>query len=134
MKRLILTIIFATLAVPGYSQTLSYELNISGAASSVYPFTSVQCNQSTLPGSSGTINPRYLVWDDPSNSNRYCVHDTGAGTGPLFALPIGDYSANLVAINSTPTAVLRSEPSNTATFSRLTPPAVRTGFRVRGVL
>lgn len=113
----------------------NYELNITGAASSTYGFlaSAVNCNVTVEPGSVGNINPRYLVWDDPVNAGRICVHDTGANTGPLFALPIGDYSANLVAVVSTASNSVRSNPSNSVSFSRLTPPAVRTGFRVRGV-
>ncbi len=112
----------------------NFELTMVGATTTTYGFlrSQTQCNQAAEPGVGGTINPRYLVWNDPDNAGRICFHDTGNGTGPLFALPIGDYTGNLVAIASTGTSSLRSGPSNTVSFSRLTPPAVRTGFHVRG--
>lgn len=125
------------ISVNAYAQTptpTNYELNITGASSSTYGFlaTAVTCNVATDPGGVGNVNPRYLIWDDPTNAGRLCVHDTGANTGALFALPIGDYTANLVAVVSTGTNSVRSAPSNTASFSRLVQPAARTGFRVRG--
>lgn len=135
MKRFILTLTFLLLAVSALAQQPNeYRLNIVGASSSTYTFASstVTCNLSADPGSPGVINPRYLVWDDPVNSGRACSHDTGANTGPLFALPIGDYTATLVAVVSTPTNTLQSPPSNPVNFSRLVQPAARTGFRVRG--
>lgn len=136
MRKLILA--FALLVpVSVYAQTpppaTSYELAITGASSSTYSFNAntVTCN-SPEPGTSGTVNPRFLVWTDELNAGRVCFHDTGANTGPLFALPIGDYSVVLTAINTTGTVVARSNPSNTATFTRLVQPAARTGFHVRG--
>lgn len=112
-----------------------YELTMVGATTTTYGFlsTQVQCNQTTEPGTGTNINPRWLVWNDPVNTGRICYHDTGNSTGVLFALPIGDYTASLVAINASATAELRSDPSNSASFSRLVKPAARTGFRVRGV-
>lgn len=134
MKKLLLALALL-IPINAFAQNpTNYELNITGASSSTYGFlaSTVTCNLTVEPGSAGSINPRYLVWDDPSNAGRLCVHDTGANTGPLFALPIGDYTANLVAVISTATNSVRSAPSNNASFSRLTQPAVRTGFRVRG--
>jgi len=111
-----------------------YDLNITGASSSTYRFAAAttQCNLTGEPGAAGTINPRYLVWDDTLTGNgRLCMHDTGNNTGPLFALPIGAYTAVLNAVVIAGTDVLISPPSNAVSFSRLTMPAVRTGFRVR---
>lgn len=112
----------------------SYDLVMTGATQTTYSFPAAQaiCNVTTDPGVPGTLNPRYLVWNDAVNAGRICVHDTGNGTGPLFALPIGDYTGILYAVASTGTQSVRSDPSNTVGFSRLVPSAARTGFRVRG--
>ena len=136
MKKLIL---LALLLVPvsAFAQTppapTSYRAVIAGAASSNYdfPVAAVQCGATALPGTPTTVNPRLLVWDH-TVANQFCVHDTGNATGPLFALPIGDYTITLFAIASTGSASISSEPSNTVPFSRLVPPAARTGLRVRG--
>lgn len=136
MKKILFTCAFLFISSLAQAQdpTTNYELTMVGATTTTYGFTraQAQCNQTVEPGAPGTINPRYLVWDDVINAGRICVHDTGNGTGPLFALPIGDYSANLVAIAATGTNSLRSGPSNTVSFTRLAQPAARTGFRVRG--
>lgn len=122
-----------------YAQTpppaTSYELQITGTSSSTYSFaaSTVICNSPTEPGTAGIVNPRFVVWDDPNAANRFCYHDTGASTGPLFALPFGDYSALLVAIATTTGGTqARSLPSNNFPFSRLVPPVTRTGVHVRG--
>lgn len=127
-------IYFGLFATVASAQTVSYELNINGAASSVYPFAAsvVTCNVTTLPGTGGTLNPRFIAWDDPDNTGRYCFHDTGNNSGVLFALPIGAYTSNLVKVHTLGSDVLRSAPSNTVNFSRLVPPVAVTGLRVRG--
>lgn len=137
IKTLFATLALLLLGSVAYAQTpppaTSYDLQITGAASSTYSFAAntVSCNQAE-PGTAGTVNPRFLVWTDELNAGRVCFHDTGANTGPLFALPIGDYSAVLYAVNTTGSVVARSDPSNSVSFSRLVKPAARTGFHVRG--
>ena len=54
-----------------------------------------------------------------ARAGRVCIHDTGASSGPLFALPIGSYSATLQAGNE----AAYSAPSNAASFSKLAPPS-----------
>lgn len=107
--------------LPGLASAQSadrWRLEITGAASSTYDFTTVTCNQAA-PAGTETVNPSLVVWDDPANAGRVCVHDTGTGSGPLFALPIGAYSATLRAGN----AAGYSVPSSPAPFSRLAPPS-----------
>jgi hypothetical protein len=137
MKKILFLCSFLLFASSVFAQTppapTSYELRITGASSSTYSFAAatVNCTLTTDPGGAGTVNPRYLVWDGPTQGT-VCSHDTGNNTGPLFALPIGDYSASLVAVATSGSVVALSPPSNSVSFSRLVPPAARTGFRVRG--
>lgn len=132
--RLLISTCALLIPLTAHAQT-GYALDITGTASSTYSFaaTSVQCNVQNLPGVEATINPRYLAWDDPSAPNRFCIHDTGNNTGPLFALPIGQYAISLRATNTVGSDTVSSPPSNTVNFSRLVTPAARTGLRVRGV-
>jgi hypothetical protein len=121
-------------SVTAYAQDVpvtGYDLDIRGTSSSTYSFlpSTVRCAIVDIPGNPGTVNPRYLVWDDTATT--VCVHDTGANTGALFALPIGSYTAQLYATNGTGTDKIRSNPSNQVNFSRLAMPAARTGLRVR---
>jgi hypothetical protein len=89
------------------------------------PATEVQCNQVPPSPGTSTVNPTKATWDDPATQGRVCVW-TDAGGGPLFSLPNGTYEGSLVAIN----AGGSSPESNRAPFSRLSPPAARTGFRL----
>jgi hypothetical protein len=138
----ILGLLVSLFSLPVQTQVViptNYELNIylRGATSRMtffaFQHSGVTCNLTTTPGIPGSLNPRYLIWDDENNVNRFCVYDTGNGTGPLFALPVADYEAGLVAFVTTPTATVASPESAHANFSRLAQPAVRTGFRVTGV-
>lgn len=107
------------LANYGHAQTADrWRLEITGTQSSTYDFVTVTCNQAP-PAVGSTTNPRYIIWDDPANAGQVCLHDTGDGSGPLFALPIGAYSATLRAGNEAG----YSAPSNAAGFSRLAPPS-----------
>lgn len=126
MKYVLMTVTMMTLAGPALAQTADrWRLEITGAASSAYDFTTASCNQAP-PAIGSTVNPNLIIWDDPSNAGRVCLHDTGVGTGPLFALPIGAYTATLRAGN----AAGYSNPSNSASFTRLAPPtAAPTGLR-----
>jgi hypothetical protein len=134
MKKLFVALCLApTLAFAQTVPPTHYDLQITGASSSTYRFAvgTTVCNLTAEPGTTGTINPRYLVWDDNLVAGRLCMHDTGNNVGPLFALPIGAYTGVLFAVVVAGTDVLRSNPSNAASFSRLAMPAARTGFRVR---
>lgn len=134
-KLLLLGLLFVPTLAEAQVDATHYNLVINGAASSRYnfPAASLTCNLATLPGTDTALNPRYVVWNDPLVAGRYCSHDTGANTGPLFALPIGDYTAFIEPEVRTPSgASVLGPPSNIASFSRLVPPAARTGLRVRG--
>lgn len=133
MRTFLFTVVFSVFVSIANAQVIPthYDYDIVGTASSTYTFpaSSVTCGP-TAPGQPTTVNPRYLVWDSDV-ATQVCVHDTGNNTGPLFALPIGDYSVTLYAVAQTATNRVRSLPSNVVPFSRLVPPAARTGLRVR---
>lgn len=134
MKKFLLCIALA-LSTSVYAQPpqpTHYDLQITGSSSSTYRFTvgTTTCNLAADPGTGTTVNPRLLVWDDINVAGRFCMHDTGNNTGPLFALPIGAYTGVLYAVVVAGTDQLRSNPSNPASFSRLAQPAARTGFHV----
>lgn len=136
MKRILLAL--ALLVLPAIAQAQEvvpidgYRLNIYPGTGAAAPLTfteflsaNVTCNQ-TPPPPGTTINPNKAVWDDAANAGKVCIW-TDPGTGPLLALPpVGTFEATLSAYN----AAGRSVESNRAPFSRLTPPAVRTGFKI----
>lgn len=113
----VLMLVLASASVASAQTADRWRLSITGAASSTYDFTTVQCDQAPPPAGS-TVNPQFIIWDDPANAGRVCIHDTTAG-GPLLALPIGAYTATLAAGNEAG----YSPESNTAPFTRLAPPS-----------
>lgn len=88
-----------------------------------FPATATVCNQAD-PGSGVTVNPTRLIWDDPANPGRVCIHQFAAGS-TLFSLPIGNYEGTLIAVNQGGA----SGESPRAPFSRLGPPSVPSGVR-----
>lgn len=98
------------------------------------PASEVQCGQTKQAPPSGTVpNPRYLSWDDPANAALDCRWDSGATSGPLFALPFSSsivYEGRLSAINAAGTGP-ESAASNPFSRPGLVP-AVLTGVRVSG--
>ena len=80
-----------------------YQLSISkGSTYSLSDFTPPSvttheyndfiCNQTTVPGNSGSVNPKYIIIEDPANEGRYCYKDVSELITPL---PLGNYSLTL---------------------------------------
>lgn len=98
------------------------------------PAAEVQSGQPKVPTPPGTVsNPRYVRWDDPNNPTLDMVWDSGASSGPLFALPFSTtlvYDATIAAVNAVATG---PESPRSNPFNRPgSPPAALTGLRVTG--
>lgn len=109
----------------------SYQLkyyNVGAAqplqASDAFVAADALCNQAP-PAATSTVNPTRVVWDDAGNAGRVCVYVVPS-SGALPSLPTpGTYEGTLTAINSAGSAE-----SARAPFSRLAPPAARTGVSI----
>ena len=134
MKHLWLTLLFLlALALPASAQSsaaTSFQIryfNVGAPAplqqSDTFLAQSISCNQTPPPPTQSTVNPTRAVWDDPDRTGRVCVYVAPSGSA-LLSFPVGAYEGSLVAINESG----QSE-SARAPFSRVAPPAVKTGFR-----
>jgi hypothetical protein len=95
---LIPTSVFAQSDIAVYTLRLYNQ----GALMELYQYNiqmpEIICDQPDMATPTGiVVNPHWVIWDDPSIIGRTCRWTyTGAGSGPLFALPIGGpYDATL---------------------------------------
>jgi hypothetical protein len=116
-------------AMDGFAQSpaTSYELRFTPSTQSpfAFPATSVTCNLVPSPAGASTVNPDKIEWTDTANAGRVCRYVAQPGDS-LLGLPLGAWSAKLVAIN----AVGPSAESNAAPFSRDAAQSAPSGLRV----
>lgn len=139
---LTLLVLLASAAVAAQGATIaSYELQVFQAgvdpvtgnpfSVTTIPATAVTCNlaASTAPTTTLT-NPRFVVWDDPTNAGKECRVDRSTY---LLGLPVGmNYRAALVALAGTAPEQrsVRSGPSSPFTLAAVAPAAPSgLGFR-----
>jgi len=118
-------------AITGYVLKISTSAGAPVSTTPV-PLSSVECGVAPKipPASGGVVNPKRVVWDDPSSPAALdCVY-TDPGAGPLSALPFGATAYLMVAdaVNSVGTSP-DSLPSNSFTRPGTVAPAL-TGVRV----
>lgn len=121
-------------AQQGSEQITAYDFKVYPAGNTTTPVatslnifsTMVQCNQ-TPPSTSNTVNPDKFLWTDPDNAGKVCIYNVPpTGTGAILTLPTGSYQGSVTAINQAGAAT----ESMMAPFSRLSPPAARTGVKI----
>lgn len=109
-----------------------YNTTITGLATTYdFPASQVVCGQVRVNPPAGVVaNPVQFRWEDPANASLDCVW-TDAGTGPLFALPVGtaNYEATLQGISEA--GLVSNESARSNPFWRPgSPPATPTQFRL----
>lgn len=109
-----------------------YNTTIVGLATTYdFPASQVMCGQVRVSPPAGVVaNPTQFRWEDPANASLDCVW-TDAGTGPLFALPVGadNYDATLQGISEA--GLTSDESARSNPFWRPgSPPATPTQFRL----
>lgn len=121
-------------AQQGSEQITGYDFKVYPAGNTTAPVatalgvfsTAVQCNQAP-PASTNTVNPTVISWTDPDNAGKVCQYiPPPTGTGAILTLPTGSYQGSVTAINQAGAAT----ESMLAPFSRLSPPAARTGVKI----
>lgn len=132
MKTALAALAIMTLSgVASAQQIDSYVLRsyAVGAPTPTSTFTflssAVTCNLPQPSGTLSNVNPTRVIWNDPNITGRACIW-TDPGSGPLFALPIGNYEATLTATNSVGTSAETAR----VPFSKQSVPAVVTGLRL----
>ena len=126
-----------TMPIPtAYVLSMYFEATPTGTPISTFEFSksATQCDLAPAVVPAGVIpNPRYLMFTDPERPTRECRFDTGAASGPLFAMPFGGrYVARLTGKVVVGGIDFLSEPSEISNpFVRgaapAKPGAVRTG-------
>lgn len=141
MKNIILTTLailsLASVATAQPAPTVTYRARIynttiAGLATTYdFPASQVVCGQTRVNPPAGVVaNPVQFRWEDPANASLDCVW-TDAGTGPLFALPVGtdNYDATLQGISEA--GLVSAESARSNPFWRPgSPPATPTQVRL----